>query len=59
MESLKQHLLHQCNEAEDERKALLAKQMDLSKMLSGQQAEAAEREQLVTWLTARVHISCY
>jgi chromosome segregation ATPase len=54
MESLKQHLLHQCNEAEDERKALLAKQMDMSKMLSAQQAEAAEREQLVTWLTARV-----
>ena len=54
MESLKQHLLHQCNEAEDERKALLAKQMDMSKMLSAQQAEAAEREQLVNWLTARV-----
>lgn len=54
MESLKQHLLLQCNEAEDERKALQAKQMDLAKMLAAQQAEATEREQHVTWLTSRV-----
>jgi hypothetical protein len=54
MESLKQHLLLQCNEAEDERKALQGKQMDLAKMLAAQQAEATEREQHVTWLTSRV-----
>ena len=54
MESLKQHLLLQCNEAEDERKSLQAKQMDLAKMLAAQQAEATEREQHVTWLTSRV-----
>ncbi|EFX79572.1 hypothetical protein DAPPUDRAFT_304455 [Daphnia pulex] len=54
MESLKQHLLLQCNEAEDERKALQAKQMELAKMLAAQQAEATEREQHVTWLTSRV-----
>lgn len=54
MESLKQHLLLQCNEAEDERKALQAKQMELTKMLAAQQAEATEREQHVTWLASRV-----
>lgn len=54
MESLKQHLLLQCNEAEDERKALQAKQLELTKMLAAQQAEATEREQHVTWLASRV-----
>lgn len=54
MESLKQHLLLQCNEAEDERKALQSKQMELAKMLAAQQAEATEREQHVAWLTSRV-----
>lgn len=54
MESLKQHLLLQCNEAEEERKALQAKQMDLAKMLAAQQAEAAEREQHVSWLNSKV-----
>ena len=54
MESLKQHLLLQCNEAEEERKALQAKQMELAKMLAAQQAEAAEREQHVSWLNSRV-----
>lgn len=54
MESLKQHLMLQCNEAEDERKALQAKQMELAKMLAAQQAEAGEREQHVSWLTSRV-----
>ena len=55
MDSLKQHLLMQCNEAEDERKALQAKHIELNKLLAAQQAEATQREQQITWLTARVY----
>ena len=54
MDSLKQHLLLQCNEAEDERKSLQAKLMELNKLLATQQGEATQREQHVTWLMARV-----
>ena len=55
VETMKQHLLLQCNESEDERKALLGKQTELTKLLSTQQAVTSEREQHVTWLKARVH----
>lgn len=54
VETMKQHLLLQCNESEDERKALLGKQTELTKLLSTQQAVTSEREQHVTWLKARV-----
>ena len=54
VETMKQHLLLQCNESEDERKVLLGKQTELTKLLSTQQAVTSEREQHVTWLKARV-----
>ena len=57
MDSLKQHLLLQCNEAEDERKSLQGKLMELNKLLATQQGEATQREQHVTWLMARVIIT--
>ena len=54
METLKQHFLLQCNEAEDERKLLLAKQAELTQLLSQHQNEAAERERRIAWLQTQV-----
>ncbi len=56
METLKQHFLLQCNEAEDERKLLLAKHQELVEVTAQLRDEAGERERHVAWLETQVHV---